>query len=91
MGGNSSEQIYYAKRYWLPLGIAATVLLLVTTYFGWQYQHRLRREFVNQVELLGSETSNRSLNNPGTSSVKHSNASSVDDHSLLSETTVHQI
>jgi hypothetical protein len=64
LSSNSSEQIYYAKRYWLPIGVAATLFLVATTYLGWQYQHRLRRRFMDAVECIGSTHESKECKTP---------------------------
>jgi hypothetical protein len=45
LGSDSELQIWTAQTYWIPIGVAATIFLALTTYIGWQYQHRLRRRF----------------------------------------------
>ncbi len=50
LSDNSTEQIYYAKTFWVPIAVSAVVFLVVATYFGWQYQHRIRREYVYLVD-----------------------------------------
>lgn len=52
LGDNSSERIYYAMKFWLPIGIAATVSLLVCTSFAWRYQKKLRKRFIQLANTL---------------------------------------
>jgi len=56
LSADSSQQIYFARHYWLPIGVSATVFLILTTYLGWQYQHRLRRKFTKLAEHLDKGT-----------------------------------
>jgi len=56
LSADSSQQIYFARHYWLPIGISATVFLILTTYLGWQYQNRLRRKFTKLAEHLDKGT-----------------------------------
>jgi hypothetical protein len=52
LGDNSSERIYYARIFWLPIGVAATVSLLVSTGVCWRYQKKLRTRFIELTRTL---------------------------------------
>jgi hypothetical protein len=57
LSADSSQQIYFGRHYWLPIGVSATVFLILTTYFGWQYQHRMRSKFMKLASHLDKYTS----------------------------------
>ncbi|PVH82388.1 hypothetical protein DL98DRAFT_653147 [Cadophora sp. DSE1049] len=46
------EQIYYAKKWWFPAGIAGTAYLTLITYLGWWYQRSLRIRFHKLAENI---------------------------------------
>ena len=46
------EQIYYAKKWWFPAGIAGTAFLALITYLGWWYQRSLRIRFHKLAENI---------------------------------------
>lgn len=52
LSDGSTEQIYYAKKFWMPTGITAMVLLISLTYLGWWYQRRLRAQFHSLVRRI---------------------------------------
>ena len=47
---NSAEDIEQALKYWIPMGVAASLFLGLVTYVAWWYQRRLRFRF---TELVG--------------------------------------
>ncbi|KAF2476029.1 uncharacterized protein BDR25DRAFT_379698 [Lindgomyces ingoldianus] len=56
LGSNSDEKINNARRYWTPCGLSATAFLVAAAYIGWWYQRRLRAQFRDLVDNLGTDT-----------------------------------
>jgi hypothetical protein len=52
MGGADLVSVKMAQRFWLPVGISATVFMLLITYIGWYYQRRLRGHFQSLVAKI---------------------------------------
>ena len=52
---NSADEIYYAKKTWLPTGVASIVVLIVVVYVGWWYQRHWRARFTQLISLLPGE------------------------------------
>ncbi|KAL7622010.1 hypothetical protein AAE478_007511 [Parahypoxylon ruwenzoriense] len=48
----TSEQIYYAQKWWFPAGVVAVVFMVVVAYIGWWYQRSLRQRFHNLVTKI---------------------------------------
>jgi hypothetical protein len=56
---NYAQEIEYARRYWLPCGITATLFLGVVSFCGWWYQRRLRGVFRELVSDIGNPKTDR--------------------------------
>lgn len=56
---NYAQEIEYARRYWLPCGITATLFLGVVSFCGWWYQRRLRGLFRELVSDIGNPRTDR--------------------------------
>jgi hypothetical protein len=52
LGTNSADDIMAAKKWWVPLGSAAVVVLCLSCYWGWWYQRRLRGVFRDAAERI---------------------------------------
>ncbi|KAH0556923.1 hypothetical protein GP486_005291 [Trichoglossum hirsutum] len=49
---NTEDAIRLARKFWLPTGITATVVLVVATYVGWWYQKHMKSKFYFLVDKL---------------------------------------
>jgi hypothetical protein len=59
ISSNYAQEIAYAKRFWLPCGITATLFLAAVSFCGWWYQRRLRGLFTNLVSDMGNSKADR--------------------------------
>lgn len=52
MGGADTWSVEMARRFWLPIGVSATLFMILLTYIGWYYQRRLRGHFLSLIAKI---------------------------------------
>lgn len=62
---NYAQEIAYARKFWLPCGITATLFLGAVSFCGWWYQRRLRGLFGKLVGEMGNPEKDREEINAG--------------------------